>query len=153
MRLLLAFLAGLLLHSTAAAQTAPAYWFTDMPAAQAFAQAHEAPILVVFAGSDWCRPCIQFKQDILLAAAFDVYAQTNLVVLYLDFPARRQNQLAPMQKAHNEALAERYNPTGAFPGLVVIDYAGQVLGTPEFKNQSADAFVALLQALSTTTHP
>jgi len=42
----------------------------------------------------------------------------RLVVLYLDFPAKRKNRLSKEQTAHNEALAERFNKSGAFPKLM-----------------------------------
>jgi thioredoxin-related protein len=124
-----------------AGQENPPYWFTDMETAQTYTTEHKVPLLLVFAGSDWCRPCIQFKQDILQSDTFSVYATDHLAVLYLDFPARRKNKLPEAQTLHNEQLAEQYNRQGAFPKLVVLDTNGEILVEPEFKGQQAAEFI------------
>lgn len=120
-------------------------WFTDLTEAKTFAAENGTDILMVFAGSDWCRPCIQFKQDILHSDEFKKYAEGRLAVLYLDFPARKKNRLPEAQTAHNEALAERYNRTGAFPKIVLLDKDENVLAEPEFKGQTASSFIQLLE--------
>ena len=107
--------------------------FTDMEKAKAHAAETNQDILMVFAGSDWCKPCIQFKKDVLLSNDFMDRIGDKVSVLYLDFPARRKNKLSPEQTAHNEGLAERFNKSGAFPKIVLIDSNENVLATPAFK--------------------
>ncbi|PSR11669.1 MAG: hypothetical protein DA408_14590 [Bacteroidetes bacterium] len=122
-------------------------WFSDLAAAQAYAAEHDSTILMVFAGSDWCRPCIQFKQDILKSEPFEAYANDKLAVLYLDFPARKKNQLPAAQVRHNEALAEQYNKTGAFPKILLIDVAGNILAEPAFSGQTPEVFIGELTTI------
>ncbi len=119
-------------------------WFTDMAKAKEYAIENNANILMVFAGSDWCKPCIQFKQDILLSKDFAEYANGKIAVLYLDFPARKKNKLPEKQSLHNEVLAEKYNRSGVFPKIVLLDKNEIVLTEPEFKGQSAHEFTQLL---------
>lgn len=126
----------------------PANWFTNLAEAEAYADSNATNILMVFAGSDWCRPCIQFKQDILTADTFSNFASDNLAILYLDFPARRKNQLEAEQKAHNEALAEKYNESGAFPTIILLNTAGEVLAKPTFKGQSPEDFITELSQIA-----
>ncbi|MCB0639967.1 MAG: thioredoxin family protein [Lewinella sp.] len=135
------FIASLLLSTSLSAQEMPANWFSDYAAAQAYAEQHDGSILMVFAGSDWCRPCIQFKQDILTSVAFTDFTQGKLAILYLDFPARRKNQLPAAQTEHNEALAARYNPQGSFPKIVLLDTAGRILAEPAFKGQTPEQYM------------
>lgn len=136
-------LGGILLLATIglAAQTTPVYQ-TDIDTAKNLAQAENRSILMVFAGSDWCRPCIQFKKDILESEAFQLYAKENLVILYLDFPARRKNQLPDDQKKHNEALAEQFNKSGRFPNILLLSPQAEVLSPLTFSNQSPADFIA-----------
>ena len=121
---------------------------TQLEEAKALADSTDAAILAVFAGSDWCRPCKMFKRGVLEDDAFRRGAAGEVVVLYLDFPAKRRNALPAAQTAHNEALAERYNPTGSFPKLVLLDPAEAKLAELEFAGQDAEAFVAELRSAS-----
>lgn len=130
------------------AQESDANTFTDIAQAKAFAKKEQVPILMVFAGSDWCKPCIQFKRSILISESFTSYAKQNMAVLYLDFPLKKANKLSPEQTAQNELLAEKYNPSGAFPNILMIDASEKVLGTLSFKNQSPEDFIITCKALA-----
>ena len=55
------------------------------------------------------------------------FAKDNLVLLNLDFPAKKANRLSEEQTEHNEALAEKYNKKGVFPLLVVLNEKGASL--------------------------
>lgn len=120
-------------------------WFTNLEEATTAATENGQDILMVFAGSDWCKPCIQFKKDILQSTDFTNAVQEKLVVLYLDFPSRKKNKLPAAETAHNEALAERFNKSGAFPKIVLMDAQENVLATPEFRGQNASDFLEKLQ--------
>lgn len=141
---LFAFFA-LCLVQVATAQTTAITTFTDLAKAKAHAMENSQDILMVFAGSDWCKPCIQFKKDILQSREFESQVGDKITVLYLDFPARRKNKLSKEQTAHNEALAERFNKSGAFPKIVLLDVDENILASPSFKGQSAVKFISELQ--------
>ncbi|MFT4665585.1 MAG: thioredoxin-related protein [Polaribacter sp.] len=120
-------------------------WFDNMDEAKTYAAENRSNILMVFAGSDWCKPCIKFKKDILEAADFQNWTKEKMVVLYLDFPAKKKNKLSPEQTSHNEALAEQFNKSGVFPNIFLIDANAKVLANPKFKGQSAAEFTANLE--------
>lgn len=138
-------LALLLLSTHAFAQTTTDNWFTDLESAQTFAQQNDGEILIVFSGSDWCKPCIKFKKDILLAPTFVDYAKNKVAILYLDFPTRKKNRLSKEATKYNESMAEKYNKQGAFPKIVLMDKNGTVLSHPQFKEQSPADFIAEIQ--------
>ena len=142
MRLLL--LSALLVYSCTATMAQELVWTTSLDSAKVAAVENDAAILLVFAGSDWCRPCIQLKENILSQPAFAAATADELVILYADFPARKKNQLSDAQTKQNEALAERYNKLGAFPKLVLLNSDEELLAEPEYKGQSVEAFVDLL---------
>ena len=116
-------------------------WQTDYDTALHIAQQQNKHVLMVFAGSDWCKPCIRFKESILLSEAFAEYKKEHLIILYLDFPAKKKNKLNTEQLMHNEQLAEQYNKSGAFPKIILLDNMGTKIKEIAFRNQSPDIFI------------
>ncbi len=102
-------------------------WSGDFEKAKAEATQSNKYILLNFCGSDWCGPCIKLKKDIFESADFQQYAEKHLVLVRADFPRQKKNQLEAAQTAHNEALAEKYNPQGKFPFTLLLDANGKVL--------------------------
>lgn len=124
-------------------------FYTDMEVAKAEAVQHNKDLLVVFAGSDWCKPCIQFKRSILVDSSFQTYAKKHLNVVYLDFPAKKKNALSPEQVKHNEALAEKYNREGVFPRILLMTSEEKIIQEIPFRLQSASSFIKQCTDLST----
>lgn len=145
--LFLILMVALIAHS-GSAQLNDSKTFHSIDSAKAYAKKQNLPILIVFAGSDWCKPCIQFKRSILMSETFLSYSSEKLVVLYLDFPLKKANKLSAKQTAHNEKLAEKYNPSGAFPEILMIDSSEKILGRLSFKNQSPEEFIASCKVLT-----
>lgn len=118
-------------------------WGGDFEKARTEATQNNKYILLNFCGSDWCGPCIKLKKDIFESEDFQQYADGHLVLVRADFPRQKKNQLDAKQTAHNEALAEKYNPQGKFPFTLLLDANGKVLkewdGYP--KTMSMLAFV------------
>ncbi|MFT5723271.1 MAG: thioredoxin-related protein [Bacteroidia bacterium] len=121
-------------------------FYSNLDSAKVTAKSSNKNILVVFAGSDWCRPCIQFKRDILLNEAFITYANEHLVIVYLDFPSHKKNQLPPAQTAYNEKLAEQYNANGVFPKTILFDASEKKLSDLAFKGQTPVDFINTCKA-------
>jgi thioredoxin-related protein len=106
-------------------------------------------IILVFSGSDWCKPCIQLKNSIIENPIFAIYKEENLIHLELDFPYKRKNQLSKEQRIHNENLAERFNPKGSFPFIVLISDKGDVHGTIDYhSSMTAEMFVHQLKSIA-----
>ena len=104
-------------------------WGSDIDAARSEALQKDATVLIVFSGSDWCKPCIQLHRELFETEVFRQYAEQHLVLVKADFPYRKKNKLSEEQTAHNEKLAARYNPEGEFPLAVFTNEQGKVLGT------------------------
>jgi len=81
----------------------------------------ERNILIVFSGSDWCKPCIQLDKEILQSADFLSFQEDHLVLYKADFPYQKKNQVSRNQQLMNEKLAEAFNPKGAFPNAVLLN--------------------------------
>lgn len=104
-----------------------AEWLTDYNAAQELAIKEDKYILLNFSGSDWCAPCIKMKAEVFQSESFSSLAEKQLILVRADFPRSKKHQLSRDQIKHNEALAERYNPSGKFPLTLLLDAKGKVI--------------------------
>lgn len=117
-------------------------WQTDFDQAQQQAKQSHKLILLNFAGSDWCAPCIKMKREVFEQESFRQYADDNLVLVRADFPRLKKNQLEAKQKAHNEKLAERYNSSGKFPLTLLLNEEGKVLKSWDgYSGESPEFFI------------
>ena len=83
------------------------------------------PTLLIFSGSDWCIPCIRFDKDVRQDPRFKQFASKNLDVVVADFPQRKKMDKALVKR--NDELAEKYNPNGLFPLVLLLDKSGEIL--------------------------
>lgn len=122
-------------------------WTNNFEEAKATATKENKNILLVFSGSDWCAPCIKLDKNIWQSAEFKTYAEGKFVLLRADFPKKKANVLPETLKNANLALAEKYNKEGFFPLVVVLDGNGKVVAKKGYENQTAEKYIAELQAL------
>lgn len=122
-------------------------WAHSYEAAAKQATAEHKPILMVFAGSDWCKPCILLRREVWDTPAFRDYAKDHFVLLEFDFPRFKKNQLPEEQKKYNEQLADKYNQEGLFPLVVLTDDQGNVLGKTGYQPGGPDKYIAHLEQL------
>lgn len=136
--------------AAAPAAEAPAGWLTDLDAAKAAAKAANRPILAVFSGSDWCKPCIMYEQEVFAKSEFMAYAKDKLVLAHFDFPRLKKNQLPAAQQKMNDAAAAQLNREGDFPLAVVISPEGKVLAKTGYIAGGPAAFEAYLKKVVPT---
>lgn len=110
---------------------------------QAASAAENKNRFIVFSGSDWCKGCIQFRKKVLSDPSFESFARENLEIVVADFPQR--TKLSKDIVAQNEALAEKYNPKGIFPNLVLISADGNHFEIVKYNNQTPQEFVSELK--------
>lgn len=122
-------------------------WVSNITIAKAAAKEKGHPIMLVFSGSDWCKPCIKLKTQILLTETFSAYAKDHYILLNLDFPRKAKNKLSDEQQAHNDELASMYDMEGIFPLVVIIDVDGKVLATSGYLDISPAEYIANLESL------
>jgi thioredoxin-related protein len=121
-------------------------WLTDFEQAKQQAKEKNQMILLSFSGSDWCAPCIKMKKEVFDSPQFQDFAANNLVLVKADFPRHKKNQLDAKQKAHNEKLAEQFNPNGKFPLTILLNSNGQVIKEWDgYSDMSPENFIKQLQ--------
>ncbi|MEM6892224.1 MAG: thioredoxin family protein [Bacteroidota bacterium] len=112
-------------------------WKNDFSEALTIAQGQNKPIILVFSGSDWCAPCIRFKSKIFDSNDFLEYAEQHYVLYNADFPRKKKNMLAEDKMNVNKSLAERFNPKGYFPLVVILNEEEKVLGVTGFDSKKS----------------
>ena len=103
-------------------------------------------IILVFQGSDWCGPCIKLTEEVWSSEYFIDYARKFFILLKADFPRKRKNYLSDDQKKANKILAERFNPNGYFPLIVVLDNKGKVLGKMGYEKKSPEQYIKTIES-------
>jgi len=119
-------------------------WKPTYAEALAIASDENKPLIVVFSGSDWCPPCIRLDKKVLKSEEFISFSNENYVLYRADFPKKEANKLSDELAADNAKLAERYNPKGHFPMVVVLDNEENILGRTSYKRQKPTAYISLI---------
>jgi thioredoxin-related protein len=76
-------------------------------------------IAVYFSGSDWCAICHVFNNEFVAQKEVAEILNADFVYYNADFPQRKK--LAKDITATNDLIAEKLNPNGIFPLLVIAD--------------------------------
>ena len=121
-------------------------WHNNMDEAKATAKKEHKHILLNFSGSDWCGPCIRLHKEILGSESFQKFADANLVLVNVDFPRQKKNQLPKEQQKINDALADQYNSKGSFPLTLLLNENGKIIKQWEgLPNGRAEEFAEEVQ--------
>ena len=123
-------------------------WYTDIDTAKKIAIQNDQRIILVFQGSDWCAPCIKLEKEIWESNEFKTYAKDNFVLLKADFPRKNKNRLSKIQQDKNNMLAEKYNPYGSFPKVVVLNKNAEIIGATGYKKLSPSEYISLLNSFN-----
>ena len=108
----------------------------------AFAKERNKAVLLVFSGSDWCVPCMRFEKKILKDPVFLRFSESSLILVNADFP--QSKKLPPQIVKQDEDLAEKYNPSGSFPLIVLLRSDQRVLAYLKYQNESAQDFISAI---------
>ncbi|PLW93552.1 MAG: thioredoxin family protein [Marinilabiliales bacterium] len=124
-----------------------ALWHTDYQHIIAESQERDLPILMVFSGCDWCKPCIKLKNQILETEEFENWAETHTVCIVLNFPSSKKHALSKEQTEQNEALAERFNKCGIFPLVLILNSDEEILGNLGYEDISVAEYIAKIEEI------
>jgi thioredoxin-related protein len=122
-------------------------WLTNLEEAQNTAQKENKYIIMNFSGSDWCTNCKRLHKSLFETDAFKSYADNNLILLNLDFPAKKKNLLPKEQQKYNDALAEKYNKSGRFPTVLVLTPEGKIKGKLTYPQMEVNAYLTQIDEI------
>ncbi|WP_373518745.1 thioredoxin family protein [Pricia sp.] len=121
-------------------------WQASYAEALTVAKERHKPMLLVFAGSDWCAPCIKLDKSIWQSDIFRTYANKNYVLYKADFPKKKANRLPVAVAEQNNALAGKYNPNGHFPLVLLLDSHENSLGETGYLKSTPEAYIKRLNS-------
>ena len=105
----------------------PSRWESNFETAKQIAKEKNQLILLNFSGSDWCIPCIAMHREYFDNPIFTAMAEKNLVMVNVDFPRKKKNELSAEIAKGNEILAEKYNKEGSFPLTLLLNSDGKII--------------------------
>lgn len=129
-----------------------AQWLTDSEEAFQLAAETQKPVLLVFSGSDWCKPCIKMDQEVFQADSFQAYADSSLILLKADFPRSRKNRLSETQMMQNETLASEWNAEGSFPKIILISPDQEILYESGYVPGGPVTFISIIRQVQHESH-
>ncbi|MBT3559519.1 MAG: thioredoxin family protein [Flavobacteriaceae bacterium] len=121
-------------------------WLTDFTIAKEIASNENKSIILVFQGSDWCAPCIKLDKEVWSTPEFKELSKDYFVMILANFPRKRKNALTTEKQEHNNKLAEKYNPNGFFPYVVVLNPKGDILGNLGYEKTTPKLYFNKLKA-------
>jgi thioredoxin-related protein len=120
-------------------------WLNNIEIAKAESQEKRKVILLKFSGSDWCANCKRLDKSFFESEAFKSFAQDNLILLEADFPMSRKNKLSKEQQAHNDELADKFNKSGAFPLVIILNEKGELLGKVKTPQNNIEDYIKQIE--------
>jgi thioredoxin-related protein len=118
-------------------------WLKNFQTAKDSAVKVNKPILISFSGSDWCKPCIKLRKQILDTKDFMDFATSTFILVHADLPYH--TPISKEQRQHNEALAEIYNTEGTFPKLVITNPSGKQVYSCSYMDKTVEQYIELLK--------
>jgi thioredoxin-related protein len=122
-------------------------WLTDFEQAIKQCKQTNKLILMAFTGSDWCHACMRLTKEQFENKSFKKFVAENFILIQVDFPRSKRNRLSSSQIAKNEKLAERYNPDGIVPFLVIVDESEAAIGKTGYQEWTPAEFINKLKSL------
>jgi len=132
---------------TAPAAPVHSAWMTSLDDAKRAAASSKRPILVDFAGSDWCAWCKRLDEEVFKQQEFLDWAAKKVVLCVLDFP-RDPKKVTEQQRAKNQEAAELYSVRG-YPTVLLLESDGTLIGRTGYRQGGARAYIQHLDEVLT----
>ncbi|WP_372370096.1 thioredoxin family protein [Candidatus Uabimicrobium sp. HlEnr_7] len=119
-------------------------WLTDLDKGKEQAKKQNKLILVDFTGSDWCHWCVRLDKEVFEHKEFKEYAKNNLVLVMLDFPAKKKLPAAVKEK--NNKAKKKYAIRG-YPTILLLDHTGKEVARTGYKKGGPKNYVKHLTSI------
>lgn len=108
-------------------------------------QPKESLKIILFSGSDWCRPCMKMKEELIKKEDFSqLLGKVELFIA--DFP-QDEKKITKEQRKINEQLADQYNAEGMFPKMVIVDQQGKLIAEKSgYRSQIREEYMTFIQS-------
>jgi tetratricopeptide (TPR) repeat protein len=113
-------------------------WLTNLDEAERLAVKDGKDLFILFTGTAWRGPCIQFESNVLNRPEF-VRSTEPFILVKLEFP-KSDEDLPPSQRKDFMAWRERYG-IRAFPTVLLADASGRPYAVTGHIGLGADGYV------------
>src|SRR5690606_286910 len=96
----------------------------DWNVAQEKAQKSGKNILIILTGSEWCKPCIKMKKNVLETIEFEKFANESVEIFEINLP---RNQDLNSKVVMDYQYFKNKFKTNALPSLILLDKEGNEL--------------------------
>lgn len=141
------FLSILFVSIAFTSSSVDAEWIENFEEAKENAELEGKVILMSFRGSDWCANCRRMEKVLFDSDEFVAYAKDNLILLKVDFPMKKENRLTKEQQKYNDGLAEKFNPEGKFPKVILFKSTGEKIGDMDGGMNTVQAYLTSIKAI------
>ena len=124
-----------------------AKWHHSYSKALAEAKKTQRPIVLLFTGEDWCKPCKYLERKVFMKNEFHKWALENAVLAKVDLNREFKPTVFNVfeRKAHGELL-EKYRMR-AIPSAIILTPGERPLGVLRFSGQTAREYVSAAQRI------
>lgn len=96
----------------------------DWNVAQEKAQKSGKNILIILTGSEWCKPCIKMKKNVIETIEFEKFANESVEIFEINLP---RNQDLNSKVVMDYQYFKNKFKTNALPSLILLDKEGNEL--------------------------
>jgi len=122
-------------------------WNNNIDEAVKEASKTNKKVLLFFSVSEQCDNCISLEKNVFKTEEFNVFANTNYILVKIDFSHKPADGLTEEMIEKNLLIVEKYNKDGFFPLVVLLNKNARVLGkTGIYKQETPSQFINLLQS-------
>ncbi|MDF1811996.1 MAG: thioredoxin family protein [Verrucomicrobiales bacterium] len=111
-----------------------ARWHYNLVGAQTEAKKYDLPIMLVFTGSSWCKPCQVLEKEVLDTRIFRDYANRNLVLVRITVPVNLK------LTGSDAMLREKYN-VARYPTMLLLTSSGEKFYSQTGSSTNPQAYV------------
>jgi thioredoxin-related protein len=119
-------------------------WTQDFEAAKKRAAQENKDLLILFNASDANPVCQDMAEKIFAKPAFKEGVESQLVLVYVDFPQKPSNLSKVADPEQNMKLNRVYQVLGNFPTLILTDPEGRPFSQGGYSQEGPAAFAARL---------
>lgn len=119
-------------------------WHQSFARALKESQEQDKPVLLDFAGDDWCEPCRILRKNVFETEQFAEWAESRVVLLEVQVPDPSQPRSADVVE-----LTERYSVT-TFPTVLILNSDGDVLGSIEGAFEDSTEWIEVADGILTS---
>lgn len=124
-----------------------AKWHHSYKKALEESQKTQRPIMLLFTGEEWCRPCKYLERKVFMKNEFHDWALKNVILAKIDLSREfKPTVFNIFERKKHEELLEKFRMR-TIPTAIILSPGEQPLGILRFSGQTAREYVSGVQRI------